>query len=266
MFANTPLNATTASTVRKIKSLSHDQSNQLLENIKSSNCKKSFNALVTGYMPLALSVAMGFSYRGDVNDLFQIACMNLMDAARTYDDSHATRFPAHARTWMTLGLRRHLLCDTGLIKVPDSKSILKCYRRMHQFSADTPPSDAQIASFTNLHGVTRDEFKAAYDLYFATYESTSQGVDENSDPLESRLSNGVTLEEEVIAIDDQEHSIKTVNRLLNVLTDRELSVIQARVLQDEPVQLRIVSEEIGVSKERVRQIEKIAMNKIRMAA
>lgn len=266
MFANTPLNATTASTLRKIKSLSYERSNELLGNIKSSNCRKSFNALVTGYMPLAMSVAMGFSHRGDINDLFQIACMNLMDAARTFDDSHATRFPTHARTWMTLGLRRHLLCESSLIKVPDNKSILKCYRRMHQFSVDAPPSDAQIVNFTKLHGVTRDEFKAAYDLYFATFESTCQGVDDNSDPLESRLSNGMTLEEEVIAADDQEHTIKTVNRLLNVLTDREQSVIRARVLQDEPVQLRIVSEEMGVSGERVRQIEKIAMNKIRMAA
>jgi len=57
-----------------------------------------------------------------------------------------------------------------------------------------------------------------------------------------------------------------VDRLMNVLNEREQSVIRARVLQDEPVQLRLVGEEMGVSYERIRQIEKQAMNKIRMAA
>lgn len=266
MFANTPLNAATSAHVSRIKLLPNDRCNELLANVKKDNCRKSFDAVVTGFMPLALSVAMKFRHRGDINDLFQIACMNLMDAARTFNDGFATHFPSHARTWITLGLRRHLLCESRLIKVPGSRAILKCYCRMHQFSAEKAPTDAQITAFTTTHEVTVDEFKAAYELYFATYESTSQGMDDDSDPLESRLSNSLTLEDEVIAAADQADTVKTVNRLMSVLSDREQSVIRARVLQDEPVQLRLVGEEMGVSSERVRQIEKRALNKIRMAA
>ncbi|KQN62268.1 sigma-70 family RNA polymerase sigma factor [Pseudomonas sp. Leaf58] len=266
MFAHTPLNASTATHVSRIKPLSHERCNELLVNVRQDNCRKSFDAVVTSFMPLALSVAMKFRHRGDVNDLFQIACMNLMDATRTFNDGFATHFPSHARTWITLGLRRHLLFESRLIKVPENRAILKCYRRMHQFSADKPPTASQISAFTKTHAVTKDEFLAAYELYFATYESTSQGIDDEADPLESRLSNGLTLEDEVIAADEQADTVKIVNRLMNVLTDREQTVIRARVLQDEPVQLRLVGEEMGVSCERVRQIEKQALNKIRMAA
>jgi RNA polymerase sigma factor (sigma-70 family) len=266
MFAYTPLNTATAAHVSRIKLLPNERCNELLANIKHDNCRKSFDAVVTGFMPLALSVAMKFRHRGDINDLFQIACMNLMDAARTFNDGFATHFPSHARTWITLGLRRHLLFESRLIKVPENRAILKCYRRMHQFSAEKAPTVAQISAFVKTHGVTKDEFQAAYELYFATYESTSQGMDDDSDPLESRLSNGLTLEDEVIAADEQAATVKTVDRLMNVLNEREQSVIRARVLQDEPVQLRLVGEEMGVSYERIRQIEKQAMNKIRMAA
>lgn len=266
MFAHTPLNSATATHVSRIKSLPNERCNELLANVRRDNCRRSFDAVVTSFMPLALSMAMKFSHRGDVNDLFQIACLNLMDAARTFNDGFATHFPSHARTWITLGLRRHLLFESRLIKVPENRAILKCYRRMHQFSAEKAPTAAQISAFTKTHAVTKDHFQAAYGLYFATYESTSQGMDDDSDPLESRLSNGLTLEDEVISAEDQADTVNTVNRLMSVLSDREQSVIRARVLEDDPVQLRLVGEEMGVSSERVRQIEKRALNKIRMAA
>jgi RNA polymerase sigma factor (sigma-70 family) len=266
IFANTPLNSATADSLIKIKILTNDRCEELFENIKRNGCRTSFNAIVTGFMPLALTVAMGYRHRGDINDLFQIACLNLMDATRTFQPERAVHFSTHARTWINLALKRHVLCESGLIKVPDSKGIMKCYRRMHHFSGEQQPPKSVVAQFIKPLGVTADEFKAAYELYFAIYESTSRDTDDDSDSLESNLSNGVTLESEVIAADDERHNIKTVNRLLNVLNDRERTVIKARLLQDEPVQLRVVGEEIGVSSERVRQIEKLAMNKIRMAA
>jgi RNA polymerase sigma factor (sigma-70 family) len=251
--------------MQSAKKLSLEECSRLFKQYKEHDCKKSYDAIVTGFLPLAFGLSRLFCNRGEHDDLFQIASMTLMDAARTFDITLGNSFTVHATLWIKRALKRHVQCENRLIKVPDTKGLRKCFRRMHDYTDGKFPSKAQIKAITDELGATPEDFHLAYGLYTLIFEST-QAESDDSDTLGNRLTDGVSPEDIVIELDEKRHSQQAANKLLDVLNDRERAIVVARCMNDEPVQLRIVGEQMGVSSERVRQLEKIALNKMKMAA
>lgn len=251
--------------IQSAKKLSLEECHRLFAQYKEHGCKTSYDAIVTGFLPLAFGLSRLYCNRGEHDDLFQIAAMTIMDAARTFDTNLGSSFTAHATLWINRALKRYVQCENRLIKVPDTKGLRKCFRRMHEYTEGKFPNKAQIKTITDQLGATPEDFHLAYGLYTLIFESTQAECDD-SDTLENRLTDGVSPEDIVIEQDEQRHSKQAVNKLLDVLNDRERAIVVARCMNDEPVQLRIVGEEMGVSCERVRQLEKIALNKMKLAA
>lgn len=250
--------------LNKVEMLDFETLNERLKHFKATGCRRAHDTCVEAFLPLVHKMARQRSGWGDVDDLFQHGALSVMDAIRNFDPEGGLNIVSWTKLYVSRDLNRYCTFETPLIRVPGTKSIRKCYLRMRQLLQTGPITHARSVAAAKDLGVTLEEFLIAKDLYASSYEEIGHTGEERD--FMHQLAGEETLEEAVIAEREAEHIVNTVGQLMRVLTPKEAEVIRLRCLQDEPAQLRVVGEQMGVSAERVRQIEAKAKKKMQDAA
>lgn len=210
---------------------------------------------------------------GLTDDLIQEASLGILHAIKTFDPSYNLNFYSHAFTWAQSHVRKYLRQNRRAIRLPDSKRLLKAYRYICRL-----PVDERNAASVNAKriatelSITEDHVKIAAG-YLGTHEmSTSLSIATRSDSDDD----AITLEdilvdtqtpESILELDQQEQVTQSsLDRLMGCLNDKERIVVRRRLLVEDTMQgptLMELGAEIGVSGERIRQLEGIAMKKMR---
>lgn len=250
--------------ISKIRFSEFSELNACVLRFKETGCKKSFDACVTSFLPMVLKLARGRSGIAEVDDTFQQGALAVMDALRNFKPEEGLNIISWTKLYVVREINRHCLFGTKLVRVPETKTIRRCYRRMGQYLQSGPVSDARAALLAKELDVNLDDFKIARDLYCSSYESIKHSEDDECHGRD--IASEQTLEEEILSEDENRSITNTVGRLMQSLTPKEAEVIRLRCLQDEPVQLRLVGEQMGFSTERARQVENNAKKKMREAA
>ena len=239
--------------------------------------EKALHRLVTAYMRLAISMAAKFRrYGAPMNDLIQEASLGLMKAADKFDPERGVRFSTYAVWWIKASIQDYVMRNWSMVRTGSTSSQKSLFFNLRRVQArlerealargenlDRHQMRQLIATEVGvpLHDVEMMEGRLAGSDF--SLNATQSSDDEGREWIE-------TLEDEGAQQSAQVENDKDIDTLrewlvsaLTALNDREQFIVRERKLRDEPRTLESLGTELGLSKERVRQLEAAAFAKMR---
>jgi RNA polymerase sigma-32 factor len=267
-------NGTLVRAAMKAPLLEPDREMDLARRWREKGDEQALHELTTAYMRLVISMAARFRRYGlSMSDLVQEGNVGLMQAAARFQPERAVRFSTYAAWWIRSAIQDYVLRNWSIVRTGTTaaqKSLFFNLRRLRARLDDmsesgvSPENRARIA--TEL-GVEESEVDAMAARLSAGDRSLNAPLAEAGDAQWQDLlaDEGMSPDEAVIESHDTEVRGRWLAAALKTLSARELFIITERRMRDEGATLESLGRQLGVSKERVRQIEHAALNKLKAA-
>ncbi len=235
--------------------------------------EKALHEMVKSYTRLVVSVASRFrNYGLPMGDLIQEGNIGLMQAAKRFDPERDLRFSTYATWWIRASIQDYVLRNWSIVRTGTTsaqKSLFFNLRRLR--SKIEGRAEKEGLNDDNRAEIARELNVKVKDVEIM--EGRMSGSDQSlnatigedgEDDWQSMLSDdGPNPEEVATTVMDSQARSRWLNTALGGLSDREQTIIRQRHLGYDVVTLEALGKELGVSKERVRQLEARAMEKIK---
>ena len=235
--------------------------------------ERALHELVQSYTRLVISIAAKFrNYGLPMGDLIQEGNVGLMQAAERFDYKRDLRFSTYASWWIRSCIQDYVLRNWSIVRTGTTaaqKSLFFNLRRLR----------AQIEGRNEGEGLSaedREEIATELNVKVSDVEDMEGRFSGGDQSLNARIGedgeddwqsllqdDGANPEDVVMEIKDAESRSAWLNDALDTLSDREQHIIRERHLTYETVTLEELGNELGISKERVRQLEQRAMEKLK---
>ncbi len=232
----------------------------------------SLHLLVRSYMRLVVSTAGRFrNYGLPVGDLVQEGNVGLMQAAARFEPQREIRFSTYATWWIRSAMQDYVLRNWSIVRTGTTaaqKSLFFNFRRLRariEDASGTRLNDAGRRRIAETLKVAVAEVESMETRLSGMDQSLNAPLSENSDDdWQNFLPDGRPSPEEVaIGMRDGETRSRWLDEALRELSPREQTIIVQRRLREEGATLEELGRELGVSKERVRQLEHRALMKLK---
>lgn len=255
--------------------LTREHEHELALAWRNNGDEKALHELVRAYGRLAVSMASKFRHYGlPLGDLIQEGNVGLMQAAARFEPEREIRFSTYATWWIRAAMQDYILRNWSIVRTGTTaaqKSLFFNLRRLRARIATstgaidlTEEGRAEIAKELGvpMADVVAMEQRLASGDQSLNATISADGEDEWQSTLADERPNP---EEVVIGLKDSATRSAWLNAALKQLDPREQIIIRQRKLKDETITLEDLGKELGVSKERVRQLEARAMGKLKAA-
>ena len=261
-------------TAMKVALLEPAHEASLARRWREQNDEVALHELTTAYMRLVIAMASKFRHYGlPMADLVSEGNVGLMQAAARFEPEREVRFSTYASWWIRSSIQDYVLRNWSIVRTGTTsaqKSLFFNLRRLRARIADTGDG---IMSVENREWVANHLGVPVRDV--DTMASRLSGSDRSLNaPLsidgdgewQDMIADEAAIPEQlVMAEHDTARRRKWIAEALKTLNPREMHIISKRRLAEESMTLEALGEELGVSKERVRQIEHQALGKLRKA-
>ena len=239
--------------------------------------EKALHRLITAYMRLAISMASKFKrYGAPMNDLIQEASVGLMKAADKFDPDRGVRFSTYAVWWIKASIQDYVMRNWSMVRTGSTssqKSLFFNLRRVQarlerEAAAEGRILDRQdmreliaIEVGVPLHDVEMMEGRLSGSDF--SLNATQSAEDEGREWIDA-LEDDSAQADEIVENEHDTAQLRTwLLGAMNALNERERFIVRERKLLDEPRTLESLGNELGLSKERIRQLEAAAFQKMR---
>ncbi|MDG1115832.1 MAG: RNA polymerase factor sigma-32 [Flavimaricola sp.] len=239
--------------------------------------EQALHRLITAYMRLAISMASKFRrYGAPMNDLIQEASLGLMKAADKFDPDRGVRFSTYAVWWIKASIQDYVMRNWSMVRTGSTSSQKSLFFNMRRVQARLEREAAaegktlaghelrrMIAEEVGvpLHDVEMMEGRLSGSDY--SLNATQSAEDEGREWIEALEDDSMQADERVENSHDTETLRHWLLSALSNLNERERFIVRERKLREEPRTLESLGDELGLSKERVRQLEAAAFGKMR---
>ena len=234
--------------------------------------ENALHELTTAYMRLVISMASKFRHYGlPLADLVQEGNVGLMQAAARFEPSREVRFSTYAAWWIRSSIQDYVLRNWSIVRTGTTaaqKSLFFNLRRLRAKIDDTGDAVMTAANkkWVSEHlGVPERDVETMASRLSASDRSLNAPLAVDGDaqwqdllPDESATPDQMVMEER-----DNAKRKEWISEALQVLNEREVLIISERRLTDDTVTLEVLGKRLGISKERVRQIEHQALKKLK---
>jgi len=262
--------STYLSQIKKFPMLAAEEEYMLAKNWRTTGNIKSAEKLVTSHLRLVAKIAMGYKGYGlPVNEMISEGNVGLMQAVKKFKPEKGFRLATYAMWWIKASIQEYIMRSWSLVKIGTTTAQKKLFFNLKKIKNKIAPrsegdlKDEHVTEIANKLDVSKDEVvsmnRRLSGKEFSLNSPIGEGGDEWQDWLEDKESD----HELKFA---QREEIKQRKNLLTdsikILNDREKEIIYARRLNDKPTTLEDLSKKYKISRERVRQIENKAFEKL----
>ena len=260
--------------IKKFPMLDAEEEYMLAKNWKDRGNLKSAHKLVTSHLRLVAKIAMGYrGYGLPVSELISEGNIGLMQAVKKFDPDKGFRLATYAMWWIKAGIQEYVLRSWSLVKMGTTAAQKKLFFNLKKIKKQIAPSEEgdlkkeQVNEISKRLGVKSDEVISMNRRMMGQEKSLNEPIktDEKGDWQDWVVDEN--LDQELYLSQKQELDEKKslLQDAIKILNDREKKILQERKLSDEPKTLDELSKKYKISRERIRQIETKAFEKLQKA-
>ncbi len=231
------------------------------------------NTLVVSNLRFVVKIAREyFSYGFPLSDLVQEGTIGLMKAVKKFDPFKGYRLISYAVWWIRAGIQNHIMKFWSQVKIGTTQAQRKLFHKIGKAKKElniknNEMTEQEVSKVAELFGVkNKDVIDMEFRMASRDYSLDATSTEDNTVSYLDILSDGKANQEKVIeSIEANDLAHQGITDGLKKLSPREQKVIESRYLKNPPEKLRELGEELGISKERVRQIEVHALKKLKGA-
>ncbi|NBC21533.1 MAG: RNA polymerase factor sigma-32 [Alphaproteobacteria bacterium] len=278
MASSTPDNSTAdrAYVKQAMKAPLLEQSHELslARRWRDDGDERALHELTSAYMRLVISMASKFRHYGlPMADLVQEGNVGLMQAAARFEPAREVRFSTYASWWIRSSIQDYVLRNWSIVRTGTTASQKSLFFNLKRLRAKIDDTDDGTITEKNRTwvaehlGVPERDVESMVSRLSASDRSLNAPLSVEGDAQwQDLLADESPLpEEQVMDTRDSARRQTWINDALHALNEREALIIQQRRLSEEGVTLETLGRQLGISKERVRQIEHQALSKMRKA-
>tara|TARA_Y100000816_G_scaffold143691_1_gene101886 strand:- start:1773 stop:2669 length:897 start_codon:yes stop_codon:yes gene_type:complete len=257
--------------IKKFPMLDAEEEYMLAKNWKERGNLKSAHKLVTSHLRLVAKIAMGYrGYGLPVNELISEGNIGLMQAVKKFDPDKGFRLATYAMWWIKAAIQEYVLRSWSLVKMGTTTAQKKLFFNLKKIKNQIAPDqdgdlkDHQVKEISNRLDVDSNEVINMNRRMMGQEKSLNDPIkvgetDEWQDWLVDE-----SLDQELLISQRQEYNDKKelLNSSMQILNEREKEIIKARRLSENPITLEDLSKKYKISRERIRQIETKAFEKL----
>lgn len=256
--------------------LTREQEHEFAVRWRDQRDEKALEQLSLSHTRLVISVASRFRNFGlPLGDLIQEGHVGLLEAAARFEPEREVRFSTYATWWIRASIQDYILRNWSIVRGGTSSTQKALFFNLRRLRAKLSGSGQNLADH-EVHRKIAEAIGVKIDDV-ATMNARLSGPDtslnapmidtdgSSADRQDFLVSDSPLPDEIVTESIDGERRRKWLRSALRVLNDRELKIVKERRLSDEGATLESLGQTLGISKERVRQIENRAMEKLKAA-
>ena len=257
--------------IKKFPMLDAEEEYMLAKNWRDNGNLKSAHKLVTSHLRLVAKIAMGYrGYGLPVNELISEGNIGLMQAVKKFDPDKGFRLATYAMWWIKAAIQEYVLRSWSLVKMGTTTAQKKLFFNLKKIKNQIAPNqdgdlrDNQVKEISDRLDVNSEEVINMNRRMMGQEKSLN-------DPIKSGESEewqdwlvDENLDQELLISQKQEYQDKKelLYKAINILDEREKEIIVSRRLTENPKTLEDLSKKFKISRERIRQIETKAFEKL----
>ena len=257
--------------IKKFPMLDAEEEYMLAKNWRENGNLQSAHKLVTSHLRLVAKIAMGYrGYGLPVNELISEGNLGLMQAVKKFDPEKGFRLATYAMWWIKAAIQEYVLRSWSLVKMGTTTAQKKLF-----FNLKKIKNQIAVGQEGDLRDEQVKEISKRLDVESHEVVNMNRRMMGQEKSLNDPIKSGETdewqdwlvddsLDQELIISQKQEYNDKKelLNSAMKILNEREKEIITARRLSEEPQTLEDLSKKYKISRERIRQIETKAFEKL----
>ncbi len=256
--------------IKKFPMLDAEEEYMLAKNWKEKGSLKSAEKLVTSHLRLVAKIAMGYKGYGlPVNEMISEGNVGLMQAVKKFEPEKGFRLATYAMWWIKAAIQEYILRSWSLVKIGTTTAQKKLFFNLKKIKNQIAPRsegdlrNEQVSKIANKLNVSEKEVVSMNRRLAGKEHSLNAPLGEDGNQWQDWLVDKEMDQELKLAQQEEMNARKDLLKdSIKILNDREKEILYARRLTDHPLTLEHLSQKYNISRERIRQIENKAFEKL----
>ena len=263
------------SEIRRFPMLAKDEEFMLAKRWKEHQDPEAAHRLVTSHLRLVAKIAMGYrGYGLPIGEVISEGNVGLMQAVKKFEPDKGFRLATYAMWWIRASIQEYILRSWSLVKMGTTAAQKKLFFNLRKAKSEISALEEgdmrpdQVHLIATRLGVLDEEVISMNRRLSGPDASLNAPLRSDSESeWQDWLADDAQVSQETVVADNEERTIRMslLEEAMTELTDRERHILTERRLKDDPTTLEELASQYGVSRERVRQIEVRAFEKLQKA-
>ena len=256
--------------IKKFPMLAAEEEYMLAKNWKTTGNIKAAEKLVTSHLRLVAKIAMGYKGYGlPVNEMISEGNVGLMQAVKKFEPEKGFRLATYAMWWIKASIQEYILRSWSLVKIGTTTAQKKLFFNLRKIKNQISPrtegdlKDEHVSEIARKLDVSKNEVVSMNRRLSGKEHSLNAPIGEDGDQWQDWIVDKEMDQELQFAQNEEMEQRKDLLKdSIKILNDREKQILYSRRLTDEPLTLEELSKKYKISRERIRQIENKAFEKL----
>ena len=256
--------------IKKFPMLDAEEEYMLAKNWKSTGNLKSAEKLVTSHLRLVAKIAMGYKGYGlPLNEMISEGNIGLMQAVKKFEPEKGFRLATYAMWWIKASIQEYILRSWSLVKIGTTTAQKKLFFNLKKIKNQIAPRSEgdlrkdHVENIAKTLDVSEEEVVSMNRRLSGKEKSLNSPIGEDGDEWQDWVvDNQMDQELKFAQQEEIEQRKDLLQNSIKILNTREKEILHARRLSDNPSTLEDLSKKFKISRERIRQIENKAFEKL----